>query len=128
MGVVEWVTRSELIEVLSKPIPPHVAVSFPVSGKKAILPTARWGAVATDAHVIDWSARNFRQVKTALVLREMGVGEPALAEDSPPYYLLSKTDPSQHAEIKRLWRILEPARKDKTMLPFIQKISRKDKP
>lgn len=127
MGRVEWASKADLVEALSRPISSRMALSIPLSGKKMVLPTARWGMVATDTRMIQWSPRNHRQLRAALELRGLGVGEPALADPSPPYYLLDKTDPVDHPRIKELWAVLQPVRDDKTMLPFIQNVSRKDK-
>lgn len=126
-GRVRWASKADLVQVLSRPIPSHMALSIPLSGKKMVLPVARWGMVSTDTKVFRWSARNHRQLQAALELRGMGVGEPALADPSPPYYLLDKTNPDLHPRIKELWASLKPVRDDKTMLPFIQNVSRKDK-
>lgn len=126
-GKVRWASKADLVQVLSRPIPSHMALSIPLSGKKMVLPVAKWGMVATDTKVFRWSPRNHRQLQAALELRGMGTGEPALADPSPPYYLLNKTDPAQHSRIKELWDALRPIRDDKTMLPFIQNVSRKDK-
>lgn len=126
-GMVRTANKADLVEALSRPTPSHMAIVIPLSGKKLVLPTARWGMVATDTKVFRWSARNYRQLQAALELRGMGVGEPALADSSPPYYLLDKTSPDQHPRIKELWDVLAPVRDDKTMLPFIQNVSRKDK-
>lgn len=126
-GKVEWASKADLVQALSQPTPSNVALSIPLSGKKMILPVARWGMVATDTKVFRWSPRNHRQLQAALELRRMGTGEPALADPSPPYYLFDKTDPAEHSRIRELWAVLKPVRDDKTMLPFIQNVSRKDK-
>lgn len=126
-GKVEWATKADLVQALSRPIPSNMAISIPLSGKKIVLPTARWGMVATDARLLRWSPRNHRQLKAALELRALGTGEVALAEPSPPYYLLDKTDTGDHPRIKMLWDALKPVRDDKMMLPLIQNLSRKDK-
>lgn len=126
-GRVRWATKADLVDALSQPTPSNMALSIPLSGKKMVLPAARWGMVATDTKRFRWSPRNHRQLQAALELRGLGLGEPALAGPSPPYYLLDKTDPAQHPRIKELWDVLRPVRDDKTMLPFIQNVSRKDK-
>lgn len=124
---VEWATNADLLDALDHPTDSRTALVIPLSGKKIVLPKAQWGMVATDTKVFRWSPRNRRQLRAAAELRAMKVGEASLAEDSPPFYLLDKTDPTEHARIKELWAVLAPVRADKTMLPFIQKITRKDK-
>lgn len=124
---VMWANRADLVQMLSRPIPSTMALSIPLSGKKIVLPTARWGMVATDTRVMRWTSRNHHQLQAALELRALGAGESALAEPSPPYFLLDKTELDQHARIKFLWDVLRPVREDKTMLPLFQNLSRKDK-
>lgn len=123
----KWATKADLVAALSHAIPSTVALSIPLSGKKIVLPSAQWGRIATDTRVIQWRPRNHHQLQAAIELRSMGLGEAALADPSPPYYLLDKTTPAQHARIKHLWAVLGAVREDKTMLPFIQNLSRKDK-
>lgn len=127
VGGVRWASRADLVDILSRPTTSRTALSIPLSGKKMVLPMARWGMVATDTRVFRWSPRNHRQLRAALELRGLGLGETALADSSPPYYLLDKTDTAKHPRIKELWGVLRPVRDDKTMLPFIQNVSRKDK-
>lgn len=127
MVTIERPTRAGLVSALSGPVGTDVAICVPLSGKKVVLPTAQWGKVASDARVISWTPRHLRQLRAAVALREMGVGEPDLADDAPPFYLLSRTDPSEHAEITRMWRVLDPLRSDKTLLPLFLHLSRKDK-
>lgn len=125
---VEHPPLTGLLDALDGPIPLNVAISVPLSKKKAVLPTARWGQVAFDTMRTTWTPRMLRQLRAARHLRARGVAEPDLLADSPPGYLLAKVDtPEEHDLVVRLWRALDPVRHDKTFMPLLLTLSRKDK-
>ena len=119
--------RAELVEALTGPIQADVAICVPLSGKKAVLPTAQWGRLASDATTLLWTSRDLRYLRSILRLRNLGTGEADLREPSPPYYLLAKTDPCLHEDIARLWEFLQPIRENKVLFPLFLHLSRKDK-
>ena len=119
--------HADLIDILSKPLPGDVAVVVPVSGKKLLVPLARWGYLTTDTQTFTWTARHKRLLKTVIELREFGTPEGAFVEASPPFVLFTSLPPHQHDHVRDLWRILAPLRADKALLPMFVKLSRKDK-
>lgn len=70
-------------ELVTGPVPPSVAWSIPVGGKRIVLPRADWGLVATDHMVTPWTAGHADALRSVLQLRAAGVTESDLKSSRP---------------------------------------------
>lgn len=107
-------------------VPGDTAVLVPVTGKKAIVLSARWGVVATDAGTVDWQRSHASALGSVLQLRAMGFREGGFVEPLPPWPVLKGLGPTDRKEAQRLWQVLAPAREDRALLPLLMRISRSD--
>lgn len=112
--------------LLANPLTGHIAVIAPIGGKRIVAPRARWGHVATDTAVVRWTTSRATLLGYGERLRALGVGPKALTQPSPPFAVLATTPVDTHEEMRRLWRLLAPARADRALLPIIQRVLRAD--
>lgn len=115
---------SQLREMLSRPIPADTLVLFPVTGKKAVAPNARWGKITTDSGPLTWTRRHAVAVKDLTELKALGVPESALPLPAPPGYTLDTLAATDWAATQDAWRRLAPMRQDKTLFPALVKMTR----
>lgn len=124
-----WASPQALLQVLSRPLPPDVTVTVPVSGKKHLLPDAQWGAVSCDAGVLVWHDGPAALVATVAALRAAGVRENEFAGPVPPYRLvmerLSSTE--ETLDLLREWESLRPWQAG-PHLPVVLRITRAARP
>lgn len=123
---VETPDPDELASYLTqhRPLPGTVAVSAPLSGKRSILPRARWGYLVTDSGLVAWGPRHARWLTLTRWLRTCGFGERSLTDRSPRAAVLDGLDPASHTEVREAWRALDTPRRDPAMLPLLLRLSR----
>lgn len=109
---------------LAGPIPSTTAVIIPLTGKRIVAPRARWGHVTTDFGPMIWRPPHHQMLTAVLRLRELGVGEKALADAAPPWGALRDLTSDEQEEARQLWGTLRAARDDKTLLPLLQRLGR----
>lgn len=120
-ALIDFPDLVDLTDILTKPLPPTVLVSAPISGKRIVAPTVAWGHVATDGRVLAWDRTWASRLATAVRLRRLGVSLVAIMKDpSIPFAVLAAAPPSTHAELQRDWRLLDPIRADKTVHPLMR--------
>ena len=95
--VTEYFAGAALGEVLAVgPLSTSQAVVLPTARRRHILPTARWGHLATDGLVVPWeTAAAARLTDLAWLRTTVGATWPQLSSLSPPSRLLS-TQPADH--------------------------------
>lgn len=113
--------------LMAGPLPGDTAILFPVSGKKALVLTARWGTVTTDSGPMDWLKSHSAALRSLLRLRELGFKESGFTESLPPLVTLRTLGRDDRHEAQNLWRSLAAVREDRTFLPLVTKISRSGK-
>lgn len=118
-------TLDGLRSALSTSLNSTEALIIPLAGKRIVAPRAQWGKVVTDYGVIHWTKRMHLALQAAVTLRELGFNETGLREDSPPFVVLGGLDVALHDEVRRLWDLMKPIRRDKTLLPLFLFASRK---
>lgn len=118
---------AELRAVLSAALPRDVAVTVPIEGRKAVLASARWGTVATDAGCITWTSAHRAALATVVELTSFGFTEGLLSHPSPPFGVLSRAPIDQHARIRQLWSSLARWREDVAAWPLLVRLARRDK-
>ena len=117
--------QSDLQQILlAGPLPSTTAVMVPVSGKKAIILSAKFGMVASDFGSMHWQHGHSQALKSMLRLREIGFKESGFIEPLPPMVTLMGLDRDQRMESQRLWQALATVRQDRTFLPLAIRISR----
>lgn len=120
-------TQTEIQQVLLRgPLSNTTAVMVPVSGKKAIILSAKWGMVASDFGAMHWQASHSAALKNILRLRALGFRESGLVEPYPPMVTLMGLPRDERLEAQQLWQALATVRQDRTFLPLVTKISRSD--
>lgn len=123
----EHPTQAALQEALLRgPLPGTTAVMVPVSGKKAIILTAKWGMVASDFGAMHWQGSHSAALKSFLRLRAIGFRESGFVEPFPPMVTLMGLPRDERMEAQKLWQSLTAVRQDRTFLPLVTKISRSD--
>jgi len=120
----EHPTGTDLRKVLAGAIPLDTAVLFPVSGKKAVAPHARWGYITTDFGPFRWERRHAQAVKRLMALKAFKIPEAALSDPAPPGYVLDRLGTTDWQNVQQMWRDLAPIRQDKAMLPVLVKMTR----
>lgn len=91
--------------------PSHsAALVVPLSGRKHVLPYARWGTVRVDDINIVWRASDVGRLKLVAELRERGASAPTLAEPTPPWKWLSSQPRELWEATHRQWHELDPWR------------------
>jgi hypothetical protein len=120
-------SQADLQQVLLRgPLPSTTAVMVPVSGKKAIILSAKWGMVASDFGGLYWQASHSAALKNLLRLRALGFRESGFVEPFPPMVTLMGLPKAERMEAQQLWQALATVRQDRTFLPLVTKISRSD--
>jgi hypothetical protein len=120
-------SQAELQHILLQgPLPSTTAVMVPVSGKKAIILSAKWGMVASDFGGMHWQASHSAALKHVLRLRALGFRESGFVEPFPPMVTLMGLQKAERMEAHNLWRSLATVRQDRTFLPLVTKISRSE--
>lgn len=110
--------------LLNGPVPSTTAVMVPVSGKKAIILSAKFGMLSSDFGSLYWQPGHSAALKSILRLREIGFKESGFIETFPPMVTLMGLDREQRVESQRLWQSLATVRQDRTFLPLAIRISR----
>lgn len=86
---------------LQGPVPADVTVVVPLRpGRKHILSGAAWGHVATDDHLLTWTADDARRLHLAEQLLTLGYRTSQLLQPAPPYHQTAQL-PTTHA----MWSI-----------------------
>lgn len=120
-------TPGLLRTTLDRPIPADTAIVIPLNGKRTITPLARWGLLTTDAGTRPWTSKDARMMHAATELRSThGVLERSMPSPSPPEAVFASTPPETHSRIRELWKVLEPARAESTLIALMMHLSRKD--
>jgi hypothetical protein len=120
------VAPSRLYALLAAgPLPPTVAVSVPVGGKRHVAPWMAWGQIVSDHGPVTWAAADAGRLAHLRVLRGRGYGETVLTLPAPPWPLLRR-DPDRADTMARwpeidAWRAYPPA------LDVALRATRKDK-
>ena len=73
------------------PVPPEIAVTLPLAGKKHLLPQAEWGTVSSDSGGLPWTEEAAALTILVASLREAGVKETEFIEPVPPYRIVAAT-------------------------------------
>lgn len=81
-------TSEEIVEMLSKPILTNFALSFPVVGKKHVLPSVEWGTISSDDGPLRWGSEEVKVFEWILDFREKGCSEKDFESVTPPISLV----------------------------------------
>lgn len=118
-------SQAELQDVLLRgPLPNTTAVMVPVSGKKAIILSAKFGMVSSDFGSLHWQPSHSVALRSILRLRTLGFKESGFVEPFPPMVTLMGLPREERLEAQHLWQSLATVRQDRTFLPLVTKISR----
>lgn len=126
-GALRHPSFATLRRLLAEPISRDLAVTVPIEGRKAVLASARWGAVTTDAGALDWTSAHRVALAAVVELTSYGFTEGLLSHPSPPFGVLSKAPIDQHARIRQLWGSLNRWREDVAAWPLLVRLARRDK-
>ena len=82
----------------------------PISGRKHVLPYARWGTVRVDDINLTWRASDVHRLHVLAELRARGAPSTSLSDPAPPSAWLTKQPRETWEATYRQWRELEPWR------------------
>lgn len=108
-SVNSYLNGAALAEVLTAgELPPTHAIVLPTARRRHILPTARWGHLATDGLVVRWDAGAASKLTNLAWLRTtVGATWPQLSRSAPPPRLLATQPPEQASRIRTAWSLLD---------------------
>lgn len=95
------------VGLLATPFAPGTSATAPITGRKHLLPYARWGAVTTDAGTLPWGEPEAAAYRAVAALLAAGVPEPAVRSAAVPPASAFTSDPEAtlaHWETARDWR------------------------
>lgn len=94
---------SSLFEVLSHPVGPHIAVTVPRSGRKHLLPGARWGRLVLDDVALPWAGADAARLGVMDEVRHLGASDADLRQPAPPWPLIQAAGPQGRARLVQAW-------------------------
>lgn len=99
-----FATRDQLIALLGAPLSVSTAITYPLTGRKHLLPSAEWGAVATDTGVLPWELHESDFFQITLALGRLGASTYELRQVAPPLHLMTRgIDLTDMWEAMRRW-------------------------
>lgn len=105
-------SSAEVYHALAVPLPPDTAVILPLRpGRKHLLPQAQWGRVNVDDAALSWTSADVERLAAVRRLRRHGVGSRMLTEAAPPFGVMRRVGPPQHAALLADWDLLAPWRR-----------------
>lgn len=108
-SVTSYINGAALADVLiAGELPATHAVVLPTARRRHILPTARWGHLATDGLVVRWDAGAVSKLANLAWLRTtVGATWPQLSRSAPPPRLLATQPPEHSSRIITAWSLLD---------------------
>lgn len=104
-------SRSEVCDLLSKPVPADHAVVVPLRpGRKHLVPVAQWGTVTVDDVSLGWTVDDAKRLGVVQQLRVYGFSGPTLLSPAPPFTTLRRQPKQQWGDVLRAWAVLDPWR------------------
>lgn len=106
-----------LSQALSRQIDDQVAITVPRSGRKHLLPSARWGLVLLEDIAVPWNHADAAHLYVVHDLRALGASDDDLRQPAPPWPLLRTAGPDRGSLLAgwsrlRQWREQRPAHLD----------------
>lgn len=83
-----WAEKGDLVALLSQPLSSNDSVTLPMRGQKHLLPSAKWGAVTSDAGTISWNHEAAHLLRTMLLARAEGTRKSDYEMSAPPIVVL----------------------------------------
>lgn len=91
-----------LSQALSRQIDDQVAITVPRSGRKHLLPSARWGLVLLEDIAVPWKKADATRLDVMHDLRSLGASDDDLRQPAPPWPLL-RTAGSDRGRLLTKW-------------------------
>lgn len=107
-SVTSYLDGAALCDVLTAgELPGMQAVILPTARRRHILPTARWGHLATDGLVVRWDEGAVTKLTTLVWLRSaVGATWPQLSRSAAPAQLLANQPAKYTSRIRTAWSLL----------------------
>lgn len=104
--------HADLYQLLTAgPLPQHLAITLPISGRKHVLPHATWGRICADGALIPWSGDDSDRLVVVAGLRAAGVPATKLAHAAPPWSVARSMPPGAIATLLERWQAVDPWRR-----------------
>lgn len=78
-----WVGMDALVLLLSQPLSSEHAISLPMRGQKHLLPSAKWGCIASDSGTVSWNEEAASLLRTMLAARKAGAKKSDYDKSAP---------------------------------------------
>lgn len=107
-------TPATLSQALARQVSARAAITVPRSGRKHLLPGARWGLILLDDIAVPWKAADATHLDLVHDLRALGANDDDLRQPAPPWPLLRTAGPDRGHLLAtwthlRRWRQQRPA-------------------
>lgn len=104
-------TRADLSDLLTSPLPPSAALIVPLRpGRKYLLTEATWGHITTDETHLPWTVHDTARFAAVQRLRAAGFGSRLLTAAAPPWPTFRNVPADQRSQILTDWELLKPWR------------------
>lgn len=102
---------AELHQALQQPPDHDITLAVPSrSGRKHVLPLARWGRIQLDDTPIAWTTHDVRRLATLTSLRDRGISPTALTQATPSWPVLRSASEHERPQLLAQWSELQPWR------------------